>query len=66
MSQFPIQKAWKARARTSPERLHRALDALARADLQLKSMPEATHRITMERLTVALCQWYGGRVTRRR
>jgi len=29
-------------------------------------MPEATHRLTMERLTVALCQWYGGRVTRRR
>ena len=65
-AQFPIQKAWRARSRTSPERLGRALDALARADLQLKSMPEATHRVTMERLTVALCQWYGGRPTRRR
>jgi DNA polymerase III delta subunit len=60
-SQFPIQKAWKSRSRATPERLHRALDALARADLQIKTMPEATHRLTMERLTVALCLWYGGR-----
>jgi len=65
-AQFPMQKAWKARSRTSSERLGRALDAIARADLHLKTMPEATHRVTMERLTVALCQWYGGRVTRRR
>jgi DNA polymerase III delta subunit len=64
-SQFPIQKAWKARGRTTPELLHRALDALSRADLQLKSMPEATHRLTLERLTVALCLWYGGRGARR-
>ena len=64
-AQFPIQKAWKARGRTTPELLHRALDALARADLQLKSMPEATHRLTLERLTVALCMWYGGRRARR-
>jgi DNA polymerase III delta subunit len=62
---FPLQKAWRARGRTTPERLHRALDALARADLQLKSMPEATYRLTLERLTVALCLWYGGRGTRR-
>jgi len=65
-SQFPVQKAWKSRAKTTPELLHRALDALARADLQLKSMPEATHRVTLERLTVALCLWYGGRGGRRR
>ena len=52
-------------SRTTPELLHRALDALARADLQLKSMPEATHRLTLERLTVALCLWYGGRGARR-
>ena len=64
-AQFPMQKAWKARSRTSPERLGRALDALARADLHIKSMPEATHRLTMERLTVALCLWYGGRRGRR-
>lgn len=65
MAQFPLQKAWRSRGRTSPERLRRALDALARADLWLKTMPEATHRLTMERLTVALCQWYGGRGGRR-
>jgi len=64
-AQFPVQKAWKGRGRSSPERLHRALDALARADLQIKTMPEATHRVTMERLTVALCLWYGGRGARR-
>jgi DNA polymerase III delta subunit len=63
--QFPVQKAWKSRARTTPELLHRALDALARADLHLKSMPEATHRLTLERLTVALCLFYGGRGARR-
>jgi len=62
---FPVQKAWKARGRASPELLHRALSALARADLQLKTMPEATHRLTLERLTVALCLWYGGRGARR-
>lgn len=65
MSQFPLQKAWRARGRSSPERLRRALSALARADLHLKTMPETTHRLTMERLTVALCQWYGGRGSRR-
>jgi DNA polymerase III delta subunit len=64
-TQFPVQKAWKARGRTTPELLHRALGALARADLQLKSMPEAIHRLTLERLTVALCMWYGGRKPRR-
>lgn len=64
-SQFPAQKAWRGRGRTNPELLHRALTALARADLQIKTMPEATHRLTLERLTVALCLWYrGGRARR--
>ena len=63
-SQIPIRKAWQARGKTPPERLHRALDALSRADLQLKTRPEATHRLTMERLIVALCVWYGGRPRR--
>ncbi len=31
---------------------------MARADLQLKTAPEPTHRVTMERLTVALSYWY--------
>ena len=29
-------------------------------DLELKTAPESSHRVTMERLTVALCRWYGG------
>jgi DNA polymerase III delta subunit len=63
-AQIPVRKAWQARGKVPPERLRRALGALARADLQLKTRPEATHRLTMERLIVALCVWYGGRTRR--
>ncbi len=55
-----IEKAWRGRGRASDSELHRALSALTRADRLLKSAPEETHRLTMERLTVALCRWYGG------
>jgi DNA polymerase III delta subunit len=55
-----VRKAWGQRSRTSNGELRKALDALARADAHLKSAPEETHRLTMERLTVALCRWYGG------
>ncbi|HEX9855123.1 MAG TPA: hypothetical protein VGC47_07405 [Acidimicrobiia bacterium] len=58
---FPLEKVWKQRNRVNDSDLRLALGALARADLQLKTAPEATHRVTMERLTVALCRWYGGR-----
>lgn len=58
---FPVKKAWGGRGRTGDDDLRRALDALARADLALKTAPEPTHRPTMERLTVALCRWYGRR-----
>jgi DNA polymerase-3 subunit delta len=58
---YPVKKAWGGRRKASVQDLRRALDAIARADLSLKSAPEATHRPTMERLTVALCRWYGGR-----
>lgn len=61
---YPTEKAWRARGNASESELHRALEALARADLHLKTAPEATHRITMERLTVALCRWYGGSARR--
>ena len=60
---FAMEKVWKQRNRVKGEDLRRALDAVARADLQLKTAPEATHRVTLERLTVALCRWYGGRVS---
>jgi len=57
---FAVQKAWKARGRSSESQLQRALDAIARADERMRRDPEETHRITLERLTVAICRWYGG------
>jgi len=57
---YPTKKAWRARSSATPADLRRALDAVARADISLKTMPEATHRLTMERLTVALTRWYRG------
>ncbi len=57
---YPTKKAWGQREVSSEDDLRRALDAMARADIELKTAPEASHRVTMERLTVALCRWYGG------
>ena len=34
-------------------------ERLVRADRVIKSQPEDVHRVTLERLTVALCRWYG-------
>ena len=62
---YPTKKAWGIRGRTSDSELRRALDAISRADQHLKSAPEDTHRLTMERLTVALCRWYSGSAARR-
>lgn len=56
---YPTLKAWRQRDQVSEERLRRSLDALVRADLELKTAPEETHRVTLERLTVALTRWYG-------
>ena len=58
---FPVEKAWDTRTKGSDDDLRRALAAVARADVTLKSEPESTHRVTMERLTVALARWYRGR-----
>ncbi len=58
---YAMEKVWKQRNQARATDLRKALGALARADLQLKTTPEPTHRVTMERLTVALCHWYGGR-----
>lgn len=60
-SSYPVQKAWRRRGNTSDSELQRALSALTRADQLLKTAPEEIHRVTMERLTVALCLWYGGK-----
>ena len=56
---YPVRKVWDQRSRTRSESLRRSLDALARADLQIKTAPEETHRVTLERLTVAMCRWLG-------
>jgi DNA polymerase III delta subunit len=56
---YPVKKVWDQRSRTRSESLRRSLDALARADLQIKTAPEETHRVTLERLTVAMCRWLG-------
>lgn len=58
---FPTKKAWQARSRVANDQLALAVDALRRADQTLKTKPEETHLVTLERLTVALCHWYGGR-----
>lgn len=58
---YGMEKVWKVRHRARDTDLRRALGALARADIQLKTTPEPTHRVTMERLVVALCHWYGGK-----
>ena len=53
-----VQAEWRRRGRVSDSDLARALDALSRTDRILKTSPEETHRVTLERLTVALCTWY--------
>ena len=49
---------WQRRNRTRESSLRRAQEALLRADRALKTEPEETHRVTLERLTVAMCHWY--------
>lgn len=52
-------RAWSQRGRVRESSLRRAQEALVRADRVVKSQPEEVHRVTLERLTVALCKWYG-------
>ena len=56
---YPTIKNWRAGRSMSVDNLGRALDAVRRTDATLKTMPEETHMVTMERLTVSLCLWYG-------
>lgn len=56
-----VGRAWKQRGRLKDSSLRRAVEALSRADRILKSAPEEMHRVTMERLTVAMCRWLSGR-----
>lgn len=55
---FPTRKGWEAGNRADEGKLTLALDAVRRADGMLKTMPEETHLVTLERLTAALCYWY--------
>lgn len=54
---YPAKKVWQSTSRTSAQGLASSVRALAKADLTLKTQPEATHRVTLERLTVAMCRW---------
>jgi len=54
-------RVWGQRGRLRDSSLRLALDALVRADRTLKTAPEETHQLTLERLTVAMCRWLTGR-----
>ncbi len=56
---YATKKIWQSKRRASTQGLAKSVRALAKADLTLKTQPEATHRVTLERLTVAMCRWMG-------
>lgn len=53
------KRYWSRRGRVRESSLRRAQEALVRADRVMKTQPEEVQRVTLERLTVALCKWYG-------
>lgn len=54
-----MSRLWGQRGRVRESSLRRAQQALVRADRVVKTHPEEVHRVTLERLTVAFCRWYG-------
>lgn len=56
-----VDRVWGQRHRLRDSSLRRALQAMVRADRMLKSAPEELHRVTIERLTVAMCRYMTGR-----
>jgi DNA polymerase III delta subunit len=54
-----LSRLWSQRGRVRESSLRRAQEALVRADRVIKTHPEEVHRVTLERLTVAFCRWYG-------
>lgn len=54
-----VARLWSQRGRVRESSLRRAQAALVRADRVVKTQPEEVHRVTLERLTVAFCRWYG-------
>lgn len=57
-SERQLSYFWSQRGRVKESSLRNAQSALLRADRVIKSQPEEVHRVTLERLTVALCRWY--------
>ena len=57
-SEAQLRRVWSRRGRVRDSSLRRAQEALVRADRVLKTQPDDMHRVTLERLTVALCFWY--------
>jgi DNA polymerase III delta subunit len=55
-----VDRVWRQRSRLRDSSLRKGLSALVRADRTLKSYPEDVHKVTLERLTVAMCQWMTG------
>lgn len=53
------KRVWASRGRVRESSLRLAQQALVRADRVIKTQPEEVHRVTLERLTVAMCRWYG-------
>jgi DNA polymerase III delta subunit len=56
-----VERVWRQRSKLKDSSLRKALDALVRADRVLKSAPEEMHKVTLERLTVAMCYWLVGK-----
>jgi DNA polymerase III delta subunit len=56
---YATKKIWQARTRANGDALAMSVRALAKADLTLKTQPEPVHRVTLERLTIAMCRWMG-------
>jgi DNA polymerase III delta subunit len=54
-----VKRFWSMRGKVRVSSLRRAQEALVRADRVMKTQPEEVQRVTLERLTVALCLWYG-------
>ena len=52
------KRFWSQRGRVKESSLRKAQEALVRADRVIKTQPEDVYRVTLERLTVAMCFWY--------
>jgi DNA polymerase III delta subunit len=58
-SERQTSRLWSQRGKVRESSLRRAQEALVRADRVIKTHPDEVHRVTLERLTVAFCRWYG-------